>query len=65
MMWDFLSLSPESLHQVSILFSPRGTPYGYRCMNGYSGHTFKLVNSKGDAHWCKKFISRQILELKT
>src|ERR1700757_2212198 len=28
--WDFWSLSPESLHQVTILFSDRGTPYGYR-----------------------------------
>jgi len=59
MFWDFLSLSPESLHQVSILFSPRGTPFGYRCMNGYSGHTFKLVNSNGEANWCKSHFKTQ------
>lgn len=53
MFWDFLSLSPESLHQVTILFSDRGTPYSYRNMNGYSGHTFKLVNARGEGVWCK------------
>ncbi|KAF9193444.1 hypothetical protein BGZ51_003248 [Haplosporangium sp. Z 767] len=51
--WDFLSLSPESLHQVTILFSNRGTPYGYRHMDGFSSHTFKLVNSEGIAHLVK------------
>ena len=35
MFWDFLSLTPESVHQVTVLFSPRGTPDGYRHMNGY------------------------------
>src|ERR1035437_7237170 len=34
MMWDFWSLNPESLHQVTILMSSRGTPYGYRHMDG-------------------------------
>jgi catalase len=46
MMWDFFSLSPESLHQVTILFSDRGTPYGYRHMNGYSRHAFSLINAE-------------------
>eukprot|EP00128_Syssomonas_multiformis_P008627 Colp12_sorted_trinity150504_noHs@19483 len=41
MFWDFLSLVPESVHQVTVLFSDRGTPDGYRHMNGYSSHTFK------------------------
>ena len=53
MMWDFWSLSPESLHQVTILFSDRGTPHGYRHMNGYSSHTYSLINAKGDRVWCK------------
>ena len=48
MAWDFWSFSPESLHQVMILFSDRGTPYGYRHMNGYSSHTYKWVNEKGE-----------------
>jgi catalase len=53
MFWDFLSLRPETTHQVSILFSNRGTPYGFRYMNGYGSHTFKLVNAAGEAVYCK------------
>ncbi|QQE10063.1 catalase [Planctomycetota bacterium] len=53
MMWDFWSLSPESLHQVTILFSDRGIPATYRHMNGYGSHTFSLINDKGKRVWCK------------
>ncbi len=51
MAWDFWSLTPESLHQVTILFSDRGTPADYRHMNGYSSHTFKWYNAKGGYFW--------------
>lgn len=51
--WDFASLVPESVHQFSFLFSDRGTPANYRQMNGYSSHTFKLVNSAGEGFWVK------------
>ena len=53
MMWDFWSLSPESLHQVTILFSDRGTPYGYRHMDGFSSHTFSLINAKNELFYVK------------
>jgi catalase len=53
MMWDFWSLSPESLHQVTILFSDRGTPNGYRHMDGFSSHTFSLVNAKNELFYVK------------
>ncbi|OLY79565.1 Catalase-A [Smittium mucronatum] len=53
MFWDFLSLSPESIHQVTILFSDRGTPNGYRHMNGYSGHTLTLVAADGSFKYVK------------
>jgi catalase len=53
MFWDFLSLTPESLHQVTILFSDRGTPRSYRNMNGYSSHTYKWYNSDGEIFWVK------------
>src|SRR5882757_587532 len=53
MMWDFFSLSPESLHQVTILFSDRGTPYGYRHMDGYSSHTYSLINAKNELFYVK------------
>ena len=53
MFWDFLSLTPESVHQVTVLFSDRGTPRSYRHMNGYSSHTFKWYNDKGEYWWVK------------
>lgn len=51
--WDFLSLTPESAHQVTILFSDRGTPRNYRSMNGYGGHAYMWYNSKGEFCWVK------------
>ena len=53
MMWDFWSLNPESLHQVMFLMSDRGTPYGYRHMNGYGSHTFSLINAGNERVWVK------------
>src|ERR1700732_4705824 len=53
MMWDFWSLSPESLHQVTILFSDRGTPDGYRHMDGFSSHTYSLINEKNELFYVK------------
>lgn len=52
-MWDFWSLSPESLHQITILFSDRGLPQGYRHMNGYGSHTFSFWNDAGERYWVK------------
>lgn len=51
MFWDFLSLTPESIHQVTILFSDRGTPRSYRNMNGYSSHTYMWYNKTGEYYW--------------
>jgi catalase len=63
MMWDFWSLSPESLHQVTILFSDRGTPDGYRHMNGYSSHTFSLINAKNELFYVKwHFKTKQAIK---
>nr|ALU63753.1 catalase [Haliotis madaka] len=53
MFWDFITLRPETSHQVSFLFSDRGTPDGFRHMNGYGSHTFKMVNARGEAVYCK------------
>jgi len=53
MMWDYWSLNPESLHQVLILMSDRGTPYSYRHMNGYGSHTFSFFNKKNERCWVK------------
>lgn len=51
--WDFITLRQETTHQVAFLFSDRGIPDGFRFMNGYGSHTFKLVNSDGKAVYCK------------
>ena len=52
-MWDFWSLSPESLHQVTILFSDRGLPTDVRHINGYGSHTFSFWNKDGERFWVK------------
>ncbi len=52
-MWDFWSLSPESLHQVTILMSDRGLPVGVRNVNGYGSHTYSFINADGERHWVK------------
>lgn len=53
MMWDFWSHSPEALHQVTILFSDRGIPDGYRHMHGFGSHTYSLINARGERVWVK------------
>jgi catalase len=53
MMWDYWSLNPESLHQVLILMSDRGTPKGYRNMHGFGSHTFSMINKKNEKVWVK------------
>ncbi|MBA5727846.1 catalase [Bombella mellum] len=57
--WDFWSLSPESLHQVTILMSDRGIPKGIRNMNGYGSHTYSLWNAKGERFWVKFHFKTQ------
>ncbi|MFL1706190.1 catalase [Campylobacter sp. MOP7] len=58
--WDFWSLSPETLHQVTILMSDRGIPASYRTMHGFGSHTYSLINKDGERFWVKfHFKSRQ------
>jgi len=52
-MWDFWSLSPESLHQVTILFSDRGLPASLRNVNGYGSHTYGFINAASERVWVK------------
>lgn len=60
MMWDFWSYNPESLHQVIILMSDRGTPFSHRYMHGFGSHTFSMINSKDEKVWVKfHFITQQ------
>ncbi len=63
MMWDFWSLNPESLHQVMILMSDRGTPHGYRHMHGFGSHTFSMINANDEKVWVK-FHFKTMQEIK-
>jgi len=58
-MWDFWSLSPESLHQVTILMSDRGLPQSVRHMNGYGSHTYSFINKDGERFWVKFHFKTQ------
>lgn len=54
--WDFISLTPESTHMITWLFSDRGTVKSYRTMEGFGVNTYKWVNARGKAvlvkyHW--------------
>jgi catalase len=51
--WDFWSLSPESLHQVTILMSDRGLPKSLRHINGYGSHTYSFINEANERFWVK------------
>ncbi|MWT87716.1 catalase, partial [Escherichia coli] len=54
--WDYVSLQPETLHNVMWAMSDRGIPRSYRTMEGFGIHTFRLINAEGKAtfvrfHW--------------
>jgi catalase len=51
--WDFWTLLPEALHQITIVMSDRGIPASYRNMHGFGSHTFSLINAKNERHWVK------------
>ncbi|MNK38587.1 Catalase A [compost metagenome] len=58
-MWDFWSLSPESIHQVTILFSDRGIPTSYRHMHGFGSHAYSFINEKNERVWVKFHFKTQ------
>ncbi|QDU96928.1 catalase [Lignipirellula cremea] len=51
--WDFVSLNPESMHMLMWVMSDRGIPRSFRMMEGFGVHTFRMVNSKGEAKFVK------------
>ncbi|KAG5177679.1 catalase [Tribonema minus] len=64
--WDFFSLRPESINQLTVLFSDAGIPDGYRYMDGFGSHTFKNVNSNNKVFYVKyHFLSNQGLRTLT
>ena len=51
--WDFWTLLPEALHQVTVVMSDRGIPASYRHMHGFGSHTYSFWNGKGERYWVK------------
>lgn len=57
--WDFISLTPESMHMVMWIMSDRTIPRSFAFMEGFGVHTFRLVNAEGKStfvkfHWKPK-----------
>ena len=58
--WDFWTLLPEALHQVTIVMSDRGLPASYRHMHGFGSHTYSFINKDNVRTWVKfHFITQQ------
>ena len=57
--WDFWTLLPEALHQVTIVMSDRGIPKSYRHMHGFSSHTYSFINAKNERFWVKMHFRTQ------
>ncbi len=51
--WDFWTLLPEALHQVTIVMSDRGLPRTYRHMHGFGSHTYSFLNADNERFWVK------------
>ncbi|MDG2002480.1 MAG: catalase [Novosphingobium sp.] len=61
--WDFWTLLPEALHQVTIVMSDRGIPKSYRHMHGFGSHTYSFINRENERFWVKfHFITQQGIE---
>lgn len=61
--WDFWTLLPEALHQVTILMTDRGIPKGFRNMHGFGSHTYSMYNDAGERVWVKfHFRTQQGIE---
>lgn len=57
--WDFWTLLPESLHQVTITMSERGIPASYRHMHGFGSHTYSFYNEANERTWVKFHLVTQ------
>lgn len=53
MFWDFMSLTPESIHQAIFLFTDRGTHLNYRHIDCFGSHTFMWYNEDNEYVWVK------------
>lgn len=51
--WDFVGLTPESLHMLMWAMSDRALPRSLRMMEGFGVHTFRMINADGEAKFVK------------
>jgi catalase len=51
--WDFISLTPESMHMILWIMSDRAIPRSFRMMEGFGVNTFRFVNAAGKARFVK------------
>ena len=51
--WDFWTLLPEAIHQVTITMSERGIPASFRHMHGFGSHTYSFINADNIRTWVK------------
>ena len=64
--WDFISLTPESMHMIMWTMSDRAIPRSFRFMEGFGVHTFRLINAKGKStfvkfHWKPKLGMQSVV----
>lgn len=57
--WDFWTLLPEALHQITVVMSDRGIPASYRHMHGFGSHTYSFINVKNERYWVKFHFKTQ------
>lgn len=57
--WDYWTLLPEALHQITITMSDRGIPASYRHMNGYGSHAYSLISADNKRYWVKFHFKTQ------
>lgn len=57
--WDFWTLLPEALHQITVVMSDRGIPASYRHMHGFGSHTFSFINAQNERFWVKFHFKTQ------
>ncbi|MCH4156079.1 MAG: catalase [Muribaculaceae bacterium] len=57
--WDFWTMLPEALHQITVVMSDRGIPASYRHMHGFGSHTYSLINAAGERVWVKFHLKTQ------
>src|SRR5690242_7631119 len=64
--WDFISLTPESMHMIMWVMSDRAIPRSLRFMEGFGVHTFRFVNAAGKStfvkfHWKPKLGMQSVM----